>query len=146
MARTINFIIIGIIIVVVAGLLVFMTTSPTVLEPTRVSTVQDIIAFQCDERTQYIGFNLNGFDGISEGKDSLTVSCLNKQTGELENPPIVCNPTYCKNVLSANCMGFSQEVMQLMRNIQLPQCEVTDLDTLEFIIDTTNQAIAEANR
>lgn len=146
MARTINFIIIAVIIIVVAGFLVFMTTSPTVLEPTRVSTVQDIIAFQCDERTQYIGFNLNGFDGISEGKDSLTVSCLNNQTGELESPPVVCNATYCKNVLSANCFGLSERVTDLIRSIQLPSCEISDLDTLEFIVDSANQIIAEANR
>jgi len=133
---TIPVIIIGIIII---GIIFAMSFSIPIAQitvtPVRVSTVQEILAFQCDSESQYIAMNVNGFDGITSGKDSLTVVCVNKITNELENPPASCTDATCDNVITMDCSGVSSTAE--------PNCTPSDIIELQFIVDTANEIINE---
>jgi len=103
--------------------------------PVRVSTVADFLAFMCDSETQYIAGNVNGFDGITSGKDSLTVVCVNKITNELENPPVSCTDATCDNIITMDCSGVSPTAE--------PNCTPSDIIELQFLVDTADEIINE---
>jgi len=145
MVSRIRIIAIVILIIIGAVILIMISDSTGIMitffpEPIKISTIEELVSFQCDGRTQYVIINLNGFDGRTEGKDSLTVACLNKQTNQIQEPPSVCTPSYCVNIQNNNCEGA---ITTSNADFTQPFCQRIDIFDLRFIVGKSNEIISQ---